>query len=324
MVAAGPRRGVFERLPIPTPFQVGDVNAYLAGRTLVDPGPDSDETWDALTTALAERDLAPGDVERVLITHPHPDHFGLAARLREAGATVMASPACADIVADFAGRLRHEQEFFVPFFTRHGMDESTAETVVELPEAYLPYAPDCEVDRRLTEGDTVAVADRDVSVLAVAGHAAGELAFTYDGPDGEVAIVGDQVLGDITPNPFLLPPPREGGDRPRVLPQFNRSLDRLADREFARILPGHREEIDAPTERIEEIRAAHEQRTDEVASIVDGPTTAVEVSEGLFGDLPATELFPGMSEAVGHLDVLEDRGRVRRRADDEWIAYEPA
>jgi len=315
---------VFERLPIPTPFQVGDVNAYLAGRTLIDPGPDSDETWDALTAALAERDLSPGDVERVLITHPHPDHFGLAARLREAGASVLASPACADIVGDFAGRLDYEQEFFVPFFRRHGLDESTAETVVELPEAYLPYAPDCAVDRELTGGDTVTVADRELSVLDVAGHAAGELAFAYDGADGEVAVVGDQVLPDITPNPLLQPPPSERQDRPRVLPAFNRSLDRLADREFDRLLPGHREEIGAPTARIEEIRASHEQRTENVATLVDGPTTAVEVMQGLFGDLPATELFPGMSEAVGHLDVLVERGRVTRRADEEWIAYEPA
>jgi glyoxylase-like metal-dependent hydrolase (beta-lactamase superfamily II) len=314
---------VFERLPIPTPFQVGDVNAYLAARTLIDPGPDSDETWDALTAALADRDLAPGDVERVLITHPHPDHFGLAARLRDAGASVLASPACADIVGDFAERLAYEQAFFVPFFRRHGLDESTAETVVELPEAYLPYAPDCEVDRELTAGDSLTVADRDVSVLGVAGHAAGELAFAYDGADGEVAVVGDQVLPDITPNPFLLPPPTEGAERPRVLPAFNRSLDRLADREFDRVLPGHREEIAAPTVRIEEIRAAHEGRTENVAELVDGPTTAVEVMEGLFGTLPATERFSGMSEAVGHLDVLAERGRVTRRADESWIAYEP-
>ncbi|MFC7193655.1 MBL fold metallo-hydrolase [Halosimplex aquaticum] len=86
---------------MPTPFQVGPVNAYLADRTLVDPGPDSDEAWSALTDALAERDLAPGDIERLLITHPHPDHFGLASRFRGRGASVVAHPDAAAIMADF-------------------------------------------------------------------------------------------------------------------------------------------------------------------------------------------------------------------------------
>ncbi|MFC4448130.1 MBL fold metallo-hydrolase [Halorussus aquaticus] len=64
---------MFRRLSIPTPFQVGPVNAYLAGRTLVDPGPGSEEAWAALLDGLEARGLGPTDIERVLITHPHPD-----------------------------------------------------------------------------------------------------------------------------------------------------------------------------------------------------------------------------------------------------------
>src|SRR6056297_3645165 len=84
----GPR--MFSRLSIPTPFQVGPVNAYLAGRTIIDPGPDSEESWEALAAGLADHDLEPGDLDRALITHPHPDHFGAARRLREAGVEILA------------------------------------------------------------------------------------------------------------------------------------------------------------------------------------------------------------------------------------------
>jgi glyoxylase-like metal-dependent hydrolase (beta-lactamase superfamily II) len=314
---------VFERLSIPTPFQVGNVNAYLAGETLIDPGPDSDEAWTAIVEALSDRDLTAADVERVLITHPHPDHFGLARRFRDEGARVLASPGTAEIVRNFADRLEREQAFFTPFFECHGMAPSTAGTVTELPGVFLPYAPDCEVDEELTAGDAVTVAGRSVEMLSAEGHAPGESLFAYDGPEGRTAVVGDHVLPDITPNPLLQPPPTEGADRPRVLPAYNRSLDRLAERSFDRLLPGHRDAITAPTERIEAIRAEHEERTENVADIVDGPTTAVAVMEELFGDLPATELFPGMSEAIGHLDVLEDRGRVRTTDDGDAIRYEP-
>jgi len=314
---------MFERLEIPTPFQVGGVNVYLSERTLIDPGPDSEGAWSELCTELAARDLAPEDVERVLVTHPHPDHFGLARRFRDRGAEVLASERTAGIVADFRGRLNHEQEFFEPFLERHGLAPETARTVVQLPEAFLEYAPAVETDRILSEGDEVPVdGGPPVSVLAVRGHAPGELVFERETAGDSVAVVGDHVMMEITPNPLLEPPQEEGGERPRVLPAFNESLARLRDREYDRLLPGHRGEIEDPEGRIDEILASHEGRTEEVYELIDGPTTAVDVMEGLFGDLPATELFPGMSEAVGHLDVLVERGRAVREERGGVVVHE--
>jgi glyoxylase-like metal-dependent hydrolase (beta-lactamase superfamily II) len=315
---------MFRRLSIPTPFQVGAVNAYLAGRTLVDPGPESERAWTTLVEELDGQGLAPEDVERVLITHPHPDHFGLANRLGGLGAEVCASGPAADIVADFGGRLEYEQSYFVPYLERHGVPTETAGTVAELPQAFLEYAPDVETDRVLSEGETVPTDAGEVDVLEVEGHAPGELVFTF-GEDGtRGAVVGDHVLPDITPNPLLQPPETEGGERPRVLPAYNRSLERLQEEGFDRVLPGHREVVTAPNDRIDEMLAAHERRTENVYELVDGPTTAVEVMEGLFDDLPATEVFSGMSEAIGHLDVLEERGRVTSREQGGMVVYEPA
>ena len=352
---------MFTRLSIPTPFQIGPVNAYLAGRTLVDPGPGSEEAWAALLDGLEARELGPTDVTQVLVTPPHPDHFGLAARLREHGARVVASPTAARIIEDFEARLDYEQSYFADFFERHGMARSTAELVTDLPESFLQAAPGVETDLVLDDGETVEVHDTTLTAEAVQGHAPGETIFTYEteGDDGEAsrrALVGDQVLPDITPNPLLQPPAEEGGERtagsrsssdrrsdgvsaseasrgspgrrsgggerPRVLPAFNRSLADLREREFDRLLPGHREVIENPSERITEILDAHEERTANVESIVDGPTTAVEVMEALFDDLPATEYFSGMSEAVGHLDVLEARGEVEPRERGGVVVYE--
>ncbi|WP_435333447.1 MBL fold metallo-hydrolase [Haloarchaeobius sp. TZWWS8] len=314
---------MFQRFPIPTPFQVGPVNAYLAGRTLVDPGPDSEEAWSSLLTALETQDLGPEDVERVLITHPHPDHFGLTHRFRELGAEVYASQPCADLIGDFASRWEYERSYFVDFFEANGMARSTARTVTELPEVFLQYAPSVETDRVLTDGDEISVADTPVTVSRVEGHAPGEVTFSYDDGGDYVGVVGDNVLPDITPNPFLQPPPEAGADRPRVLPRYNESLARQRDAGYDLLLPGHREPITDPTGRIEEMLAAHESRSRDVLELLDGPTTAVDVMHGLFDDLPVTEQFSGMSEAIGHLDVLEERGDVaRREAGGMWV-YEP-
>lgn len=314
---------MFTRLSIPTPFQIGPVNAYLSGRTLVDPGPGTEEAWAALLDGLEARELGPTDVEQVLVTHPHPDHFGLAKRLGEHGARIVASPTTAEMIRDFESRLEYEQSFFEDFFERHGMARTTAQTITNLPETFLPVAPSVETDLELGDGDTVEVTGTTVTAEAVQGHAVGETIFTYEASDGgERAVVGDQVLGDITPNPLLQPPAEESGERPRVLPAFNRSLKRLREREFDYFYPGHREEIDTPSERIDEILDAHEDRTAEVESIVGGPATAVEVMNELFSDLPATEYFSGMSEAIGHLDVLEARGKVTASEQGGVVVYE--
>ncbi|MFB6188680.1 MAG: MBL fold metallo-hydrolase [Halapricum sp.] len=313
---------MFERLSIPTPFQVGPVNAYLAGRTLVDPGPDSEEAWAALLDGLDARDLTPEDVETVLVTHPHPDHFGLAGRLRERGARVVASEDGTPIVEDFPGRLDHEQRYFREFFERCGMDRTTAKVVTNLPDAFAEYAPSVSVDRSVGADDTLTVADTSLAVETVVGHAKGEVLFEYERDGERTALVGDNILAGITPNPFLLPPENLDEPRPRVLPAYNDSLDRLAEAEYDRFLPGHRGNVEDPAGRIAEIRDAHERRTERVAGLLDHPMTPVEVMHDLFGDLPATEAFSGMSEAVGHLDVLEARDRVQKDERGGLVVYD--
>jgi glyoxylase-like metal-dependent hydrolase (beta-lactamase superfamily II) len=313
---------MFSRLSVPTPFQVGPVNAYIAGRTLVDPGPESEEAWSKLLEALEERELTPADIERVVVTHPHPDHFGIARRFRDAGASVLASPEAADIMGDFPGRYEYEQSFFVDFFEQCGMARETAETVTQLPESYLRYAPSVQTDRELEAGDAITIRETALDVHEVQGHAAGELVFAFEADGEDRAIVGDNVLVDITPNPFLLPPSEPGGERPRVLPAYNDSLSWLQSLSFDHFLTGHREPVSNPAERIDEMLAAHEERTKNVLALLDGPMTPVDVMEGLFGDLPITEFFSGMSEAVGHLDVLEARNEVSVKEGGGMRVYE--
>lgn len=313
---------MFSRIRVPVPFEMGRVNTYVAGQTVVDPGPDSEAAWETLVAGLDDVGLAPGDVEQVLVTHEHLDHFGLAGRLRDRGATVLASADAAGVIGDFAGHLADQQAFFEPFFERCGLGPETARTVVELPEAFVEYAPPVETDVELDTGDVVTVDGTALDVESLSGHTTGELLFAFDAGTERRAVVGDHVLGNITPNPFLQHPRPPGTDRPHVLPAFNHSLDRLKDEGYDAFLPGHGDRIDAPASRIAAIRADHETRTETVLGLLDEPRTPADVMDRLFEDLPATETFLGMSEAVGHLDVLEARGRVTREERDGEFVYE--
>lgn len=311
---------MFEKIPVPTPFQVGAVNAYLAGSTLVDPGIDTDNAWEKLSNDLDKCDTGISGIKQVLITHPHPDHFGLAARFRERGADIVASEAAAEILRDFKAHFKRERDYFVEFFQKHGVPAKTAETVVELPEVFLDMAPSVEVDQVVGEGDHLTVEGVKVDVLEVDGHAPGELVYSYNETGDKVGLVGDNVLADITPNPFLQLP--IDGERPKVLPKYNRSLERLRGLGFDLLLPGHREDIPDPEGRIGDILSEHEERTTEVKNMVQEPLTAHDVMQELFGELPLTEYFPGMSEAIGHLDVLEERGEVNRHLEKGLFKYE--
>lgn len=312
---------MFEALPLPTPFDVGPVNAYLAGRTLVDPGPDSGAAWDALRDGLDTRGLSPADVEQVLLTHPHPDHVGAAGRLRDRGATILAGKKCAPIVADFGARLAYQQTYFAPLFERWGLAPEEVDATLQLPSVFLPYVEDVTVDRPLAAGDTVTVDGRTLRVDTLAGHARGEVLFAEEDTD-RVAVVGDHVLAETTPNPLLQPPEDPEADRPHVLARFNDSLARLREQGYDRLLPGHGDPIQQPAARIDAMLAAHETRTEAVLELLDEPRTPASILHELFGDLPATEVFGGMSEAVGHLDLLVERGAAAVREDGDVLVYE--
>ena len=92
-VPGGPRVAT---IAVPTPFPIGAVNVHVVLAdpvTLVDTGPRTAEAWEALVEGLAAHGLVPSDVKRVLMTHAHQDHFGLARRLADFGAVLHGSVA---------------------------------------------------------------------------------------------------------------------------------------------------------------------------------------------------------------------------------------
>lgn len=301
------------RIAIPTPFQVGRVNCYVFdddGLTLVDPGPASDDAREALVAGLAERDATLADVERILITHPHMDHYGATRQVVEAsGASVQAHPDATRILQDPDGFLDLEQAYFGPYLRSMGVPERLVDTVVSLPEPYADFREPVAVDAELRDGDGVAL-DGQFEAIHTPGHAPGSLCFVA--ADGSVAYTGDHVMAHISPNPMLTLEPGTDDERTRSLPTYVESLERLRACNVEVGYAGHGETVTDVTGRIDEILAHHRGRKDRIASFLDAeaPASAYAVMQELFPDLPVTETFAGMSEVVGHLDLLEDEGAV--------------
>jgi glyoxylase-like metal-dependent hydrolase (beta-lactamase superfamily II) len=193
-----------DRIEVPTPFEVGRVNCYVLsenGLTVIDPGPATDEAYQKLERELEEHGHEIEEIERVLITHPHIDHFGLASRIAEtSGARVLAHADTVDHLGDPEAFFDCEQDFFRPFLLSMGLPEQLVDTVVGLPEAYSDLQEPVEIDRELTDDDAID-AGVDLRVVHTPGHAPGSVCFVA--ADERVAFTGDHVLPGITPNPLL-------------------------------------------------------------------------------------------------------------------------
>ncbi len=314
----------FERIEIPTPFDIGTVNCYLftdGPLTIIDPGPDTDEAHEALTAALHDRGRSVAEVDHVLITHPHIDHFGLTARVvAQAGATVVAHEHAAAIVADMPAHFRREQAFFEPFLRSMGLPDSMADVVTKVPEPYLAFQAAVDVDRFVDDGDTI-TAGPTFDCYHTPGHAPGSICFRP--ADGDVMFTGDHVLADITPNPVLSVRPDGSDDRTRSLPTYLASLKRLRSVDATRGYGGHRGPIDDLHGRVDETLSHHRTRREDVAERLEaaGPTTPYALMKELFPGLPTTEVFLGMSEVIGHLDLLEAADRVDVSTTDGVTRY---
>lgn len=303
-------------ISLPTPYPVGAVNAYLLPGppvTLVDCGPKTHEALAALRGGLEQAGCALGRIERLVITHGHLDHFGLAATVAAAsGAEVCAHR------ADLP-KLAGDRAFVEPvraLIGEAGFPASVAEALLEALRRYRgqfdPITPAC----LLNDGDLLPLADGALEVLHTPGHAQGHICLR----DGGALISGDLLLEEISPNPLV--EFNSSGQRIRTLPALLRSLQRIAALEPAITYPGHGDPISEPAWRVRELLLHHEARKERLAQMLAGRAwTLREIAAAWFPGLSPANLILGLSEVLGHLDLIEEAGRLAVEHRDGVLHY---
>ncbi|WP_148413263.1 MBL fold metallo-hydrolase [Haloferax sp. KTX1] len=302
-----------ERIRLGNTVFEGRNNAYLLPGdrpTLVDAGVATDSVRRDLREGLAAAGHEVADLEAIVLTHWHADHAGLAAELQaESGAPVYVHAGDAGIVAGDPDAIAAERSIRERRFDEWRIPDEPRAEVTD----YLDGHDDLRGGRvdvtPVEDGDRIAAGDGELDVVHLPGHAAGLSALAFDGERGagREAYVGDVILPKYTPN--------VGGadlrvDRP--LETYLDSLARLADLDFERAWPGHRDPISDPAGRARVIAEHHRERTERVVSVLDehGPTDAWTVSAHLFGDLSGIHILHGPGEAFAHLDHLVAEGVV--------------
>jgi glyoxylase-like metal-dependent hydrolase (beta-lactamase superfamily II) len=298
----------------------GQNSVYLLGRddpgaptTLVDTGVATPAVEAELRDALADRGVSFADVDRVLLTHWHSDHAGLAAPIQAAGdATVYVHEADAPLVeppGDDVHDLVAKQEAAIADW---GMPADTQRDLLAFMTDHRDLSGGSVDVTPVADGDTLTAGAFDVEVVHLPGHAAGLVAYVFERDGRREAFVGDAILPKYTPN--------VGGADVRVdrpLQRYLDSLERVQSLDLDRAWPGHRGAIFAPADRARDIAAHHEERTERVLAAVDdlAPATPWEVSADLFGDLSRIHVLHGPGEAYAHLDHLVHEGVLAETPD---------
>lgn len=325
--AAPPRAGAAVPLAhgvlwmrMPVPFRPGHVNIYALpdedGWTLVDTGPDLPacrEAWAELRAGpLAGRPLS-----RVIATHHHMDHIGLAGRLMaDEGAGLWTSRTAwlmaRMMVLDVQERPTPEQ---MAFWRRAGMPPdllaqragerpfNAADVVHPLPLGY----------HRVVAGDRLQAGGRGWRVATGEGHAPEHL--TLWSEDGELVLGGDQLLGTISPNLGVYATEPDADPVGDWLQSCARLRALATDTQL--VLPGHGLPYRGLPARLAALIDEHEQALSRLAdALAEAPRTAVGCFELLYRrTLTPGEFGLGLVEAVGHVNRLRHEGRARAVAE---------
>jgi glyoxylase-like metal-dependent hydrolase (beta-lactamase superfamily II) len=303
-------------LRMPLPFALDHINLWLLedgdGWTIVDCGIGNDVTRGLWEEVFAAR-LDGKPVKRVIVTHYHPDHAGLAGWLTKKFSVplVMAQAEymMAHLIHDGLGGT--SQEALLELFRRNGLDEERITQLASRGNHYARNVPDFPVGfTRIMDGDVVTIDGRGWRMIAGYGHSP-EHAALYCESRG-VMISGDMVLPRISTNVGVWGMNPEGNPLKQFLDSLGRYLELPAS---TLTLPSHGLPFRSTHERIAQLREHHRLRLAELQEACREPKAASEVLTTLFRrELDIHQTFFAMGEAMAHLHYLLAEGRVTREA----------
>ena len=230
-------------ISVPTPFYVGPVNCYLIAEdplTLIDTGPKTKEANEALRDGLRRAGFRVSDIRRIILTHAHEDHCGLARSLRDEAKD-------AEVLVHGwetghrAGRLEYEENRNL--LVRAGVPDDEIAGMRKMYESVRAYADALEDHEHseLKDDDEIHFANGTLRVLHTPGHTPGSCSFIREAD--RTIIAGDCVLKRITPNPILSPDPIDPTKRFHSLAEYLVSLARIRSLAPTLVHGGHGESI---------------------------------------------------------------------------------
>jgi glyoxylase-like metal-dependent hydrolase (beta-lactamase superfamily II) len=320
--------GGVHRIELPTPFAIGSVNCYLIDDeplTLLDAGPLHPPALAALELGMERAGRTVAELELIVITHQHVDHFGLAAELvRRSGARVAAFGPLAGFLADFHNELDSDASFAAALLARHGYPPEALAASARSGRAVHQWCEELKIDTLLADGERIVLRDRTLEVAHRPGHSPSDLVFLDAAR--RVLFAGDHLLPNVSPNP-LIARPLEGGvgdvrSPMHALHAYIDSVSRTRAMDIELVLPGHGDPLRDHRALIDERRSSQLRRSARIASLLaDAERSVFEIALELWGRTALSQPYLTMSEALGHVDLLAAEGSVEELERDELVRY---
>jgi glyoxylase-like metal-dependent hydrolase (beta-lactamase superfamily II) len=309
-------------IPVPLPNNpLRYVLVYLleldAGVAVIDTGWSTEEAWATLVAGMAAAGYAPADVQAILITHIHPDHYGLAGRLREAsGAWVGLHPADAALIParyglGIDGLLANMDALLIDAGVPDEVRTELTGASMGIRELVAAAEPDVFFEDRVT----VPLPGWDLVTLHTPGHSPGHVCF-HD-RKGRLLFSGDHVLPRISPSVAV-----HVQQPVNPLADFLDALRGVRDLDVDEVLPAHEWRFRGLDARVDELLEHHRHRLDETYAAISGAPglTCWETTLRLRWSRDWSQIVGYMrraavGETLAHLVLLETSGRVRRDHD---------
>lgn len=284
------------------------------GPVLVDSGWDDPRSWDALRAGIADTGHDVADTYGLLLTHVHPDHHGLSAKVRDAsGAWIAMHPEDAWVVTNRRDNVDAWLLETAAVMLAHGASEAELAELPDLTSMHaFPTDKPALPTRLFADGDVVDVPGWTVRAIWTPGHSPGHTCFAVDG----LLLSGDHVLPRISPHVGLYDDAAEYDP----LGDYLASLAKLRSETVAEVLPAHVARFTALAPRLADLAEHHEERlAGIVETLRDGTLTTWEIAAAMpwnrsWEDIPPFMKRVALGEAVAHLRHLERRGLVERIA----------
>src|SRR5208282_936182 len=322
------RPGIYE-IFLPLPMRPTIINVYLidcgGAWALIDTGMNSPESIQTLEEAFAQVGIKIEDLDTLIATHHHIDHFGASGTIRRRShAKTYVHPLeveRANRMVMFGQTNHAERPESRAFFLSHGFPIDKFSPAGMRPGwmGTALYNPATEPDHPVKDGDIIKVGDRELEVIWTPGHSPGHNVIYLR--KEKVMIVGDHLLHKITPHVGIYPDNPEGNP----LGDFIDSQLKVQRFDADYVLPAHGGVYNDHRHRANQIIEHHRYREAGMLDLVkQKPKTAFEVAQQVFGgeERPIFHVMAATFETLAHLQLACIEGRARKMTRGDQIVFQ--
>jgi glyoxylase-like metal-dependent hydrolase (beta-lactamase superfamily II) len=304
------------RIELPFEPENSAVNVYLFPSpepVLIDAGFNSPSSWAALETALKRYDVQIAQIRRVIITHPHIDHYGLAARIaKRSQAEIWIATLGAHFFYDFPEYWQRRIDYYrQEFLPGAGLPAEMIQATLTWMRLSATIWEAIPLERVVTFSPTATLdlGGRSWQVVHTPGHDS-RLTCFYQ-PQIRHLLSSDMLMVPIATPVVEAPPP--GQARRPALPAFVQSMERLAAFDIETVHPGHGAPFGNHRKIIHnQLQRIHERKEDCWRFLAAGASSVAEVFTRLYVERARQVGMAGVWMTLGYLDLLEAEGRLHR------------